>query len=186
MTLVLLLKSDCLKGYILMAGLKIFENISQKSQTKLYMCLMYREIDVMSTEYRRLYFCYMTANVFVSVMFIHTISLHACVSFGLKLPMSLFFMFLISAINCGVVFICMYTCLGNVCTASKHVLQVQLKTGNSAIQPSTWFRRYLKSGKILGNVDLNHGNANFAEPLTPLNAEEFSVEQSISLMLLEN
>lgn len=173
-TLALLVKSFCLKRYIILAGQKIYESTNWRN------CLMYRELEVLSAEYRELYSCYMTADVLVSVMFVHTISLYACFKFGIELPLSMFFMFLLSAVNCGIVLVCMYTSLANVFVASKFVLEVKLKTGKCN---SPWFRRYLNSCKIM---KVYIGKTNFVEPLTPLTVEQFSIEQTISLMLLEN
>lgn len=60
MTLSFLIKSHCMRNYILQAGHQIIEGQSGKCKLNWHTCLMYREIEVMSTEYRRLYSRYMT------------------------------------------------------------------------------------------------------------------------------
>ncbi len=184
-TVVLLLKSHCMKSYILLAGQQIVNCLSEKRGSILQACLIYREIEVMSTEYRRLYSRYMTADVLVSVIIVHTISLYACINFGIELPLSMFFMFVLAALNTGVVLIFMYTSLANVYKASKYVLEVQLKTGKDELmmRQNARFRRFRRSCKV---VKVYIGNSNYVEPLTPLTMEQFAIDQTISLMLLKH
>ncbi len=178
-TLVILVKSYCMKNYIELAGRKIQERVSLKNKTNWKTCLMLREIEVMSSEYRRLYSCYMTCSVLLFSMWAHTLGLYACVHFGNKLPLSMILFFGLAAGNAGLVVIYFYTNLANVFAASKNVLEIKLKTGSGNIGP--WFRRFLKSSTV---VKIYIGDTNFVEPLTPLTVEQFCIEQTISLMLV--
>lgn len=179
-TLVVLLKSYCMKNYVLRAGQNISRSVSRSNRDNWHTCLIYREIEVMSTEFRRLY-CSMIAGVLVSVMLIQTISLYAIVKLGFELPLPMFIVFFTAGSNAVLVLVYMYSSLAEVFTASQNVLEIKLKTGN--IHPSPWFRRYLKSCKI---IKVFIGSTNYAEPSTPLTVKDFCIGQTISLMLLEN
>ncbi len=176
----LLIKSYCLKRYILLVGQKIEETLSGKDKPNWRTCVMYREIEVMSTEYRRLYSCHMTVVFLLAVMCAQTITLYACLKFGLELPVPMLLFFVLCSVNSATVLIYMYTNLATVYSASTEVLETLRRAHK---RNDAWFRRYLKSCKI---VKVYIGRLNFVEPLTPLNLEQFSVEQALSLMLLED
>ncbi len=180
-TTVLLTQPYCLKNYILLAGQKIDESLRGQGKTNWRTWLVYREVELMSTEYRNLYSYYMTAVVMICVIFQHIITLYACLEFGMKLPLPSYLLFLITTVNDGVVLVGMYSTLSNIFTTSQDILEKQLRlaTGKTAMSP--YFRRYHKSCKIL---KVYIGSSNFVEPLTPLVVEEFCIQQVISLLLL--
>ncbi len=177
-TLVILVKSYCMKNYILLAGRKIHEN---NVGTYWKTCLMLREIGIYSSEYRRLFSCYMTCCVILFVMLEHILSLYACLHFGNELPLPMIISFGLGVLNAGIVVIFFYSNLAKVFTTSKYALEIKLKCGKSEMSP--WFQRFLKSSRI---VKISIGDTNFVEPLTPLTVEQFCIEQVISLILVEN
>ncbi len=144
---------------------------------------MFREIEVMSIEYRRLYSYSLITPCTVYMMIFHTLSIYVCIKFGLDLPLSMFLFFSLAALNSCVIVLCMYTSMANVVRASTFVLMVKLKSGmgKNMMRPFPWFRRYLKSCKI---VKIYVGSTNFVEPLTPGIVEQFSIQQIVNLLLL--
>ncbi len=182
-TMVLLVKTYCLTRYIQLAGKQIDSSLKGKREPNAYTSLMFREIEVMCNEYRSLYSYSVISHCIVCMMIFHTLSFYACIKFGLDLPLSMFLFFSSAALNICVVVLCMYTSMANVVRASTFVLKVKLRSamGNGTMRPSPWFRRYLKSCKIL---KIYVGNTNFVEPMTPLIVEQFSIQQTASLLLL--
>ncbi len=184
-TLVLFVKTYCLTRYIQLAGKQIESSLLGKKEPNAYTCLILREIEVMSNEYRNLYSYSYTAPGIVCMMFIHILSLYACIKFGYVLPLYMLLFFSLCALDSCVVVLCMYNSMANVVRASTFVLKIQLRFGmgsKDALRLSPWFRRYLKSCKL---VKIYVGSTNFVEPLTPLLVEQFFIEQTVSLLLLD-
>ncbi len=140
---------------------------------------MFRETQIMANQYRNLYSCYMTVAVVVSTMLVHSISLYVCLKFGIDLPLSTFLFFALVAVNSGFILVYMYTSLANIFSASRYILENKLQKG---MGNGPWRRRFLNSCKV---VKVYIGNTNFVEPLTSLTVEQFSVDQTITLMLLK-
>ncbi len=182
--LILLVKTYCLTRYIQLAGKRIDSSLSGKREPSAYTCLMFREIEVMSNEYRALYSNSFITPCIVCVMFINILSFYVCIKFGLELPLAMFLCFLLCALNSCVIVLCLYTSMANVVQESTFVLKVKLKSGlgKNMIRLSPWFRRYLKSCKI---VKIYVGSTNFVEPLTPLPVEQFCIQQTVNLLLLD-
>ncbi len=179
-TLILLVKTYCLTRYIQLAGIQIDLNLSRKKEPNAYTCLMFREIEVMTNEYRRLYSYSYTAPCILCMMLLHILSFYACIKFGFELPLTMFLFFSLAALNIFVFILCMYTSMANVVRASTFVMLVKLRSGMG--KNLILFRRYLKSCKI---VKIYVGGTNFVEPMTPLVVEQFSIQQIVNLLLLD-
>ncbi len=184
LSLGLLLKSHCLSRYILLAGKHIRGNYSKGDVQFWNTCVILREIQVISNEYRRIYSKYMTAYVLISIIVVHITSLYGCIHFGFELPLPMFLLFLLATIDSGTIIVVMYTSLANVFKASTHVFENELKQGKGSTvhQKYYWFRKYLKSCQI---VRVFVGDTNFVEKLTPLVVEKFAIDQTISLVLVK-
>ncbi len=182
-TLILLVKTYCLRRYIELAGNRIELSLSKKKEPNAYTCIMLREIEVISNEYRRLYSYSAISPCIVCAMLLHILTFYACIKFGLGLPLAMYLFFSLAALNTCVVVLCMYTSMANVVRASTFVLEVKLRSGmGKNMVRSPWFRRFLKSCKI---VKIYVGSVNFVEPMTPLVVEQFSIQQTVNLLLLD-
>lgn len=178
LSLSLLLKSYCLRSYIKFAGDKILGKSWKVNEST---CRIYREVQLLGLEYRIIYSKYMTANVLISIIFVHTISLYACLNFGLDLPITMFCMFFMAAVDSGFVILIIYSSLANVFKTSKVLIERRLKSGRVTKQ-GKWFKMFVMS---CSNVRVYVGDRNFVDELTPLTVEDLAIQQTISLMLVD-
>jgi len=150
-------------------------NIKTNSKT-----IIFRELQVMSINYRLIYSCYFTVVMMIAIMSVHTISLFSCLRLGDELPVAMLLFYIVCSFDCAFIILFVYGGLADVLKASRS-LQSDLK-GKAEFQIDRWFRRYLRSFQT---VKVHFGETSFIDEITPLIFEDFVIQQTVSLLLLK-
>ncbi|CAL8085861.1 unnamed protein product [Orchesella dallaii] len=177
----LLLKGHCLRSYILLFRKVMIgsskRNANSHSSSK---SIFFRELQIMSANFRWIYACYMNVGIVVSCMIVQIISLYSCFKLGSKLPVPMLIFYCMAAVDCGFVILVVYGGLAEVYKVSK-CLNKELK-GKVDVQVNRWFRTFFKSCQI---IKVHFGETSCIDEMTPLNFEDFVIQQTVSLLLLK-
>lgn len=146
----------------------------------------YRELQLLSTEYRACFSKVMLAVVTSGFLVTGTVSLYNTIQFasgnesaGGSLQYNIIYMWAGIASLGDTVFI--NGILADTYKTSSSVLN-NLKT-QVQLKKSKWFQRWLKSCPV---IKVYFGGTNYYDELTPLNLLDFVIDQTVSLLLLKN
>lgn len=164
---------------ILLSGITVKINIDKRKTT-----LLYRQLQVMAIQYR-LNYSLMVGIAIPCVICMETVCLYNTLSLvsGQSANDSMVYNLLYAwtGVMLVVNVVYMFGMLADAFNVSTEVLG--MLNANPNLRRSAWFRRWLRSCQVL---KIYMGGTNFLDRSTPLVIEEFVINQTVSLLLLNN
>ncbi len=144
---------------------------------------IYRQIQLLSQAFNEIHQEFVLTASILSAIAIQTILLYnlVCMEFNIQtIPYLL--LFLVLLLDLIVIIIYLYGMMGELNRDSKNRITNMLLKRDKKMSADAWLKRLHRSCQPL---KVKFGSANWLEPVTPLNIENFVISQTVNLLLLK-
>lgn len=166
-------------------GKRMAKESSGESTTIAYVKVIinYRQIQLLSQAFNEIHKEFVLTASILSAIVIQTTLLYnlVCTGFSIK-TVPYLLLFLVLLLDLVVIIFSLYGMMGELNRDSKNRIINMLIQRNKKMTADAWLKRFHTSCQPL---KVEFGSANWLEPVTPLNIENFVISQTANLLLLK-